>query len=149
MWIKNKNWLNGKSFITNDELFGEQIHIIRKISKVLFTDEYFDDTKDFCRSILEFAIDHEYITWKQANAVMDIKTTEERRRLYHSSPKNKYIYMNPKSQSSDYEKDILTRRLFGECVFQEELEGYKVEYSKDGSRYFTLPTGNERLEDYI
>ena len=43
MWIKNKNWLNGKSFITNDELFSEQIHIIRKISKVLFTDEYFKE----------------------------------------------------------------------------------------------------------
>ncbi len=37
----------------------------------------------------------------------------------------------------------------GTPLFQEELEGYKVEYRKDGSRYFSLPTGNERLEDYI
>ena len=30
-----------------------------------------------------------------------------------------------------------------------ELEGFSVSYRDDGSRYFSLPTGDEQLYDYI
>lgn len=140
-WIKNSTWLNDKSYITIDELFNEQIEVINKLSKVLFEDAYFEDTKVFCRSVLEFAIDHEFITWKQAYAILNILTTKERLRLYHQKPvkyRTKYIYA--KSSISDYEHDRFCEMLFGDSTRAEELEGYVKCYREDGSRYFALPT---------
>lgn len=148
MWLKNKNWLNGKSYITPEELFGEYQYIIDKLCLVLFTDDYWEDTKIFCRSVLDFAVDHEYITWKQANAVLNIRTTEERRRYYNSNPKSgKYVYKH--SEMTDREHDKMCKAIFGDDTRAEELEGYTKCYRDDGSRYFALPTGDERLEDYI
>lgn len=149
MWLKNKEWLNDKSFITSDELFGEQINIIKKLSLVLFSDAYFDDTKEFCRSILDFAIDHEYLTWKQANAVLAIRTTAERRSLFHMSPTrgNRYIYKTKKTTDRDY--DRFAESIFGRSYFPEEEEGYVRDYDNEGSRIWLFPTGEERLEDYI
>lgn len=148
MWVKNKEWLNGKSYITSDELFADQLNVIKKLSLVLFSDEYYDDTKEFCRSILDFVIDHEYITWKQANAVLDIRTTAERRRLFHMSPnKKRYIYKTKKTTDRDYDK--FAESIFGRSYFPEEEEGFVRDYDNDGNRIWLFPTGEEKFEDYI
>lgn len=140
-WVKNDTWLNGKSFITIDELFDEQLNVLNKLSKVLFDDAYFEDTKIFCRSVLDFAIDHEFITWKQAYAILKILPTEERRAKYHSAYGSyKRIYVYSKQNITDFEHDSFCRQIFGECVHAEELDGYEVNYREDGSRYFSLPT---------
>ena len=149
MWIKNKEWLNGKSFITSDEMFGEYTYITNKLGLVLYSDEYFEDTKEFCRSILDFAVDHGFITWKQAYAVLNIRTTAERVRAYRSNPTifRRYVYTT--SSTTDKERDRMCRQVFGDDTHQEELEGYVKRYRDDGSRYFAFPTGDEQLYDYI
>ena len=48
MWLKNKEWLNGKSFITPDEMFGEFNHITNKLGLVLYSDDFFVVTIFFC-----------------------------------------------------------------------------------------------------
>jgi hypothetical protein len=148
-WIKNKDWLNGKSYITIEELEGEYWYIMSKICDILFSNNYYIDTINVARSILDFSLDHQYITWKQANMILKIQTTEERRRLYssHSSTSRRYIY--PCTNRTDRDRDKLSQQLFGNEVFPEELEGYSRAYRDDGSRYWALPTGNERLCDYI
>lgn len=86
-WKKNIDWLNGKSYLTQEELLEpDYIEIINKLSLVLVSDEYYKDTKDFCRSVLDFAVEHEFITWKQANAIIKIKTTKERLQIYNWVP---------------------------------------------------------------
>lgn len=146
-WIENKAWLNGKSYLSVDELESDEfIHILYKICNILFSKEYFEDTIVFARSVLDFANDHEYITWKQANAILKIKTTEERRALYGSNT-NRYIYRQ--SSTTDREHDRMSRMLFGDDTRAEELEGYTKCYRDDGSRYFAMPTGDEQLSDYI
>ena len=149
MWVKNKEWLNGKSYITPDELFGDYLYVINKLGLVLYSDDYFEDTKEFCRSVLDFAVEHEFITWKQANAVLNIKTTEERRLLYrrYQSVDKMYIYRT--SKMTDKQHDRMCRMVFGDDTHSEELEGFTKCYRDDGSRYFAFPTGDEQLHDYI
>lgn len=149
MWIKNKEWLNGKSYITTDELFADQLNVIKKLSLVLFSDAYYEDTKEFCRSILDFAINHEFITWKQANAVLDIRTTEERRRLFSVSRNRKNCYIYKTKKTTDREYDRFAEGIFGRTYFPEEEEGYVRDYDNQGSRIWLLPTGDEKFEDYI
>ena len=141
-WVKNTTWLNGKSYLTQEELFKvDYIHIINKLSLVLASDKYFEDTKVFCRSVLSFAIDHEFITWKQANAVLKIKTTAERREVYGYF-KNTTTVFNPfiyaRSSMTDRDTDNITRNLFGNLFYKELEQGYDISYRDDGSRYFTL-----------
>lgn len=149
MWIKDREWLNGKSYITSEEMFGEYNYITNKLGLVLYSDEYFEDTKIFCRSVLDFAVDHDFITWKQAYAILNIKTTAERVRAYRSNPTiiKRYIYRT--SSITDKEHDRMCRLVFGDDTHQEELEGYVKCYRDDGSRYFAFPTGNEQLHYYI
>jgi hypothetical protein len=149
MWVKNKEWLNNKSYITPDELFGEYLYIINKLGLVLYSDEYFEDTKIFCRSVLDFAVTHEFITWKQANAILNIRTTDERTKAYRFNPTiiRRYVYRT--SSMSDKERDRMSRLLFGDDTHSEELEGFTKCYRDDGSRYFAFPTGDEQLHDYI
>ena len=149
MWIKNKEWLNGKSFITSEELFENYLYITNKLGLVLYSDEYFEDTKIFCRSVLDFAVDHDFITWKQAYAILNIRTTAERTKAYRFKPSvsTKYVYRT--SSITDKERDRMCIQLFGDDTHKEELEGYVKCYRDDGSRYFAFPTGNEQLHDYI
>lgn len=149
MWIKNKEWLNGKSFITSEEMFGDYTYITNKLGLVLYSNEYFEDTKIFCRSVLDFAVNHDFITWKQAYAILNIRTTAERTKAYRFSPTiiRRYVYRT--SSMSDKERDRMSRQLFGDDTHKEELEGYVKRYRDDGSRYFAFPTGNEQLHDYI
>jgi hypothetical protein len=149
MWVKNKEWLNGKSYITSDELFGDYLYVINKLGLVLYSDEYFEDTKEFCRSVLGFAVEHEFITWKQANAVLNIKTTDERRLLYrrYRSVDKMYIYRT--SKTTDKQRDKMCRMVFGDDTHPLEFEGFNKHYRDDGSRYFSLSTGDEQLHDYI
>lgn len=149
MWLKNKEWLNGKSFITPDEMFGEYKHITNKLGLVLYSDDYFEDTKIFCRSVLTFAVDHDFITWKQANAILKIKTTAERRTTFRYSTISSTRYIYRTSSITDKEHDRMCKELFGDDTCSEELEGYVKCYRDDGSRYFAFPTGNEQLCDYI
>lgn len=148
-WKKNSMWLNGKSYITGDELFGEYKHFINKLGEVLYSDEYAEDTKMFCRSVLDFAVDENFITWKQANAIMKIKTTEERLLLYHKYPNSKrYIYCQ--SNMTHKEIDRISELIFGTSVTEEEMEGYVKDYDKKGNRVFLLPTEKDmHLCDHI
>lgn len=137
---ERKTWLNNRSWITQDEMFTDYVQIINKIGAILYDDTYAEDTKRFARSVLEFAIDHEFITWKQANALLKIKTTADRRLLYYNSTsisKRPYIYA--KSQFTDREHDRLCEQIFGDSTRAEELDGYVKSYRSDGSRYFALP----------
>jgi len=146
-WIANKNWENGKSYLSIEELENEYVHVLYKICNILFSKEYFEDTIVFARSVLDFANDHEYITWKQVKAIMNIKTTEERKVLYGYKSSNNYVYRQ--SGTTDRDHDRMTKMLFGDDTRAEELDGYTKCYRDDGSRYFAMPTGDERLSDYI
>jgi hypothetical protein len=149
MWVKNKEWLNGKSFITSEEMFGDYTYVINKLGLVLYSDEYFEDTKIFCRSVLDFAVDHDFITWKQAYAILNIRTTAERTKTYRYKPSVSTKYVYRVSSITDKQRDRMCRQLFGDDTHEEELDGYVKCYRDDGSRYFAFPTGNEQLHDYI
>ncbi len=141
-WIKNTDWRNGKSYITQEELFmPKYIDIINKLSLVLWSEDYYEDTKIFCRSVLGFAIDHEFITWKQANAVLRIEDTETRRVKYataktYRTVHNPFIYA--RGSMTDRDLDRIRYRLFGDLPYRSE--GYGKAYREDDSRYETLPT---------
>jgi hypothetical protein len=149
MWVKNKEWLNGKSFITSEEMFGDYTYVINKLGLVLYSDKYFEDTKIFCRSVLDFAVDHDFITWKQAYAILNIRTTAERTKAYRYKPSVSTKYVYRVSSITDKQRDRMCRQLFGDDTHEEELDGYVKCYRDDGSRYFAFPTGNEQLHDYI
>lgn len=158
-WIKNSSWKNGKSYITIDELFETYVEAINKIGAILYDETYFEDTQIFARSILEFAIDHEYITWKQYYALMKIETTAVRLKKYHHAssycknklqiyPSARFIYRN--SETTDQEFDKLSEKLFWHSFHQEEFDGYVKSYRSDGSRYWSLPTEKDlQLVNYV
>lgn len=61
------------------------------------------------------------------------------------------IGIDLKYAKTDKDFDNLHKKIFGERpYFEEEIEdGYTCQYRRDGSRYFALPTGDERLSDFI
>jgi hypothetical protein len=142
----DKTWLNKKSFIPLEDLeTGPYKYILDKICLILFSKEYASDTMSFARNILDFLVAHEFLTWKQATAILHSKTTAERAQLYKSYSKTTY----GKTGMPDREHDLFTKQIFGDNTRAEEFGGYTKAYRSDGSRYFSLPTGEEKLSDYI
>jgi hypothetical protein len=87
-----------RSWLTIEQIETEHWSVMHKICDVLFTNEYSDATKNFARSILDFTIDHGFMTWKQYDAMMRTKTikqienvnlTGKRVQIIHSSRKRK------------------------------------------------------------
>ena len=133
---------------------------------------YYSKARNYARSLLEFLEDWDFISWKQYDSLMAIRPNGKYPYVYMERVKiyGEYHYTNiakdklhftvPNMQvrevernlgsGSDQELDRFYKKIFGEQpYFSENLEGYKTEYSRDGSRFFSLPTGDESLCDYI
>ena len=86
-----------RSWLTIEQIETEHWEVMYKICNILFTDEYSDGTKNFARSVLDFTIDHGFMTWKQYDAMMktmtikrieNINLTGKRVQTIHSSRKH-------------------------------------------------------------
>lgn len=131
--------------------------------------EYNKRAKDYATSVMGFLELNSWMSWKQFDSVWRICSTYEaylqgNSRGYYSfgsvvSIQKSGVTFTARSQiiplvekaATDREVDMLHKRIFG-CpprFEEEEVDGYSVAYDHDGSRFFALPTGEERLEDYL
>jgi len=175
---KKKKSSRRKSWVTLDQIEDEYPEFTKKIADILFAtdengdDKYYDKAQNYARSILEFLEDWDFISWKQYDSLMAIRPNGKYPYVYMEKVKiyGEHYYINIAKDKlhftvpnitiqeveknigsgTDKEMDSFYKKIFGEQpYFSENLEGFTTEYRDDGSRYFTLPTGNERLEDYI
>jgi hypothetical protein len=69
-----------KSWITIDQIENDDESgkiFLNKLGDVLFTDKYNEQCKSFVRSILDFLIDWEFISWKQYDSIMAMRPKGE------------------------------------------------------------------------
>ena len=71
-----------RSWITIEQIESEHWEVVKKICDVIFTPgKYVSAAENFARNILDFLNDHQFITWKQYDAVMNIKSIAEMKDL--------------------------------------------------------------------
>lgn len=168
-----------RSWITIDEIDNEFPEFVDKLADIVFDDRYPNNMKDYARSILEFLDDWKWVSWKQFDAIIRITSfKKDGFKHYHKNgdltivkygelvtirknivsftyrPEDPdYIFSNISNRSrvSDKQMDNLHKRIFGtRPIFEEEYnDGCEVNYREDGSRYFSMPSGNVQLIDYI
>jgi hypothetical protein len=163
------------SWITINQIGNEYPEFIDKISDVLFDSIYTESVKNYARSILTFLELFQWVSWKQFDSIMRICATKDEyfKSLKDGTQMVKYkgiltVKRNNVSFTvsephlrmvrptefdvrSDKSIDKLHLKLFGSPPRFQECEEYgmNVEYRRDGSRYFALPTGRESIGDFI
>lgn len=165
-----------KSWITHEQILNEYPDFWDKLLDILYSkgdEQYWYKAVDYAKSILSFICDCDWISWKQFDSIMMIVNSKERfnqskidknRRMVQYKNMISYsgngvsfstqyddgLASQLKYAKSDRDIDRIHKNLFGaRPMFEEELEGFSVSYRSDGSRYFSLPNGDEQLHDYI
>jgi hypothetical protein len=152
------------SWITLSQIGIEYPEFIDKIADVLYYPKYNEKSKQYARSILTWLELWKFVSWKQFDSIFRIcasynefKTSDGIFRYNGVTSINKNsVSFTTKSAISNTEwtdraTDRLHEHIFGfRPIFEEEIEdGMSLEYRSDGSRYFALPTGDERIEDFM
>jgi len=72
-----------KTWVTVEQIENEHWYFMTKITEILWWGDYSPKSKKFARSVLDFLVDHSFITWKQFDCIMSSKEMVRYRR--HSS----------------------------------------------------------------
>lgn len=92
-----------KTWVTVEQIDEEHWYFITKITEILWWGNYSEKSKMFARSILDFLVNHRFVTWKQFDSVMGI--TEQRKPSFSS--KRNIIY------TSDINTKDISKLMFG------------------------------------
>lgn len=92
-----------KTWVTVEQIDREHWYFINKITNIMWWGNYSEKSKKFARSILDFLVDHHFVTWKQFDAVMKI---EEKRVV------SRYLQINTTVSSYTNTKN-LSNLIFG------------------------------------
>lgn len=160
------------SWITFQQISLEYPQFLNKIADILFCSNYDEKAKDYTRNILVWLENWQFVSWKQFDSIFRIC---ESYREYKASIKQgtsvlkyqgitsirrgnfgfTYVSKNgetiPLDLSTDKSVDKLCEVVFGSVpFFEEEIEeGMEKHYRSDGSRYFSIPTLDMDLSDFI
>jgi hypothetical protein len=160
-----------KTWITLRQITDEFPEFFDKIEDIFASKspEYNSKAKDYSTSVMKFLELNSWISWKQFDSIWRICSTYEaykqgKSRGYYSygsvisiqksgvtfTGRSNIIPLVEKA-TTDKEMDMLHTRIFGvpPRFEEEEIEGYSVAYDSNGTRFFALPTGEEKLEDYL
>lgn len=164
------------SWVTEEQILNEFPDFWDKLLDILYSkgeEKYWYKAIDYSKSILDFICVWGWVSWKQFDSIMMIVNSKDRfnqskidknRRMVEykntlsfkgngisfTTQSSDMLGMRIKNASSDKDMDSIHKEIFGtRPMFSEELEGYSISYRDDGSRYFSLPMGDENLCDYV
>ena len=175
--VKEKKSSRKKSWITLNQIMDEYPEFWDKLLDILFSkgdEQYWHKSIDYAKSILDFICDWEWISWKQFDSIMMIVNNKEKynqsyidRNRRMTRYKDMVAYKGNsvgftfidrdgelanliKYSKTDKDIDKLHEKIFGHRpMFEEEIAGYSISYREDGSRFFSLPTTDLKLSDFI
>lgn len=85
-----------RSWLTVEQIETEHWAVMHKICNILFTNEYSEGTKMFARSVLDFTIDHGFMTWKQYDAMMKTMTIKRIENINLTGKRVQTVYSSRK-----------------------------------------------------
>lgn len=166
-----------RTWITIDEICNEYPEFIDKVSDIIFDSDYPENMQNYGKTVAQFLSDNDWVSWKQFDSILRISNFKKNGWKYFykngdviivengqlvTVKKNRVSFTFREKSSNrlkstinntltDKELDKLYIRIFGHSpVFYEtHEEGYEMCYDKEGSRYFTLPSSDSKLIDYI
>lgn len=125
-----------KSWITLEQIEKEEEGriFLNKIGDILFTDKYRENAVKYARSILDFLVDWDYITWKQYDSLMAITKDGEWSPTVMTRNKNKaregYYYVNTAKDYINVKSKSLSFTVTANAISSDSLLGSQIRHAK-------------------
>lgn len=123
-----------KSWISIDQIENDMDGVIfmNKVGDVLFTNKYNEKSKEFARSILDFLIGWEFITWKQYDSLMAIREEGKKVPVVMTRDKDKkgYYYINEGSNYINVKNSKLSFTVRTGVIQADSILGFEISSAK-------------------